>query len=252
MPSVPRPLIQYSNIADWRARCGSTLHLKYPNHLQPELKRLLNCDVCIAPVAMPMDIPASPCVVSLNSPSLFRYPVNSSVRYEDWPSVLTASIESTTVTTSTPIVGQTFALVWNDDAASTANNGGCELEGWENTPSGSSIGNVLILQGLAAGTGTVYFRIAVGAACDYDILGGAQNLNVLALKVASVGPPGADYHVGGPEPKDEPPLLDCQFVIPVSDFSAIDETVTLTLYANFISYASPGTILGEIVLRISE
>lgn len=43
------PLVQYKNIEDWRARCGSRLYLYAPQFQQPELDALLPCKVCIVP-----------------------------------------------------------------------------------------------------------------------------------------------------------------------------------------------------------
>ena len=53
-------LIQYVNIEDWRARTGSKLYMRSPQYLQEDLKRLLNCTVCVYPVATPVFVDCCP------------------------------------------------------------------------------------------------------------------------------------------------------------------------------------------------
>jgi hypothetical protein len=45
--------IQYRNIADFRARCGSSLNLSYPQLQARELEAMLSCTVCVYPKNLP-------------------------------------------------------------------------------------------------------------------------------------------------------------------------------------------------------
>lgn len=47
--SLADQFVQYANLQDWRARCGSTLYLRFPQFQQREVEALLPCTVCINP-----------------------------------------------------------------------------------------------------------------------------------------------------------------------------------------------------------
>lgn len=48
---VAVPVIQYTNLEDFRGRCGSTLHIHWPQGQQYELEDILPCTVCVDPGA---------------------------------------------------------------------------------------------------------------------------------------------------------------------------------------------------------